>query len=143
LPPGVVAKRLPVMRQPATQRPQDVARPPVLTGPATAAPAPNTPPSSSPVISPSWQSALAAWLEAHKSYPEPARRRGEQGTVSVRFSVDQNGHVLNVDILHSSGSKSLDAAAQGLLSNARVPPLAPPMPQQVTVTVAIRYVLQE
>src|SRR5690349_13123645 len=46
---------------------------------AAPAPTPQT------IISPSWQSAVGAWLQTHKPYPEEARRRGDQGRATVRF----------------------------------------------------------
>jgi periplasmic protein TonB len=94
-------------------------------------------------VSPSWQGQLSAWLQAHKSYPEPAREQGEEGTASVRFTVARDGRVLAVSLVQGSGSGLLDAAALALLRDARVPPFPDAMPQaQVTVTVAIRYTLE-
>ena len=44
-------------------------------------------------------------------YPERARKRGQEGTVSVRCQVDANGHVTNVSLARSSGFRLLDEAA--------------------------------
>lgn len=44
-------------------------------------------------------------------YPELARKRGQEGTVSVRCQVDANGHVTNVSLARSSGFRLLDEAA--------------------------------
>jgi protein TonB len=109
-------------------------------GPARTAAAAAAPPAP---LSPGWQSALAAWLEAHKTYPEQARRRGDQGRAVVRFTVDRAGLVQDVEILTSSGSTVLDGAIDRMLSGAHVPPFPPGMTQaDVTVTVQIRYALE-
>ena len=42
-----------------------------------------------PVIDPEWQASVFGWLASRKSYPEEARRRGEEGRVAVRFTVDR------------------------------------------------------
>jgi len=95
-------------------------------------------------ISSGWRSALAAWLQSHRSYPDEARRRAEEGTVLVRFSVAQDGHVLDVTLVRSSGSATLDEAAQATFRNARMPPFTADMAQaQTTVTVPIRYRLEQ
>jgi periplasmic protein TonB len=91
----------------------------------------------------SWQSALAAWLQAHKTYPETARERREEGTVSLRFVVARDGHVMAVVVTHGSGIEVLDDAALAMLRDAHVPPLPSTMPQaEMTVTIALHYTLQ-
>jgi len=50
------------------------------------------------------------------AYPDPARRRGEQGEVRCRLQIDDHGCVIQVTVLVSSGSTLLDEAARtGLL----------------------------
>jgi protein TonB len=74
--------------------------------PAATAPAP---------IGADWQHELSGWLAAHKTYPDEARRRGEQGGV-----------------------------AQAILRNASLPPFPATMPQeQITVTMQIKYRLTD
>ena len=91
-----------------------------------------------------WIKAVGAWLATHKSYPEEARRRGEEGRLAVRFTVDRSGHVGAVDVVRSSGSAILDEAARTLLSNAVLPPLPAAMTQSsITVTVQIHYALSQ
>jgi periplasmic protein TonB len=120
---------------------------PPRPAPPVPAPAPSAPTASAasaqPTIAPNWQGALAAWLEAHKTYPEQARRRGEQGRASVRFTVDHSGQVLDIAIVSSTGSSILDDAIERMLRGARVPPFPASMDEtQVTVTVQIRYALE-
>jgi protein TonB len=129
------------MHSPAPPRPaQAVPSPAPSTSPAPPA---ASAASAQPAISSNWQGELAAWLEAHKTYPDQARRRGEQGHGSVRFTVDHSGQVLDVAIVSSTGSSILDEAIERMLRGARVPPLPANMDEtQVTVTVQIRYALE-
>ena len=103
------------------------------------------PPASAPAEgSAGWRNALAAWLQSRKSYPDIARRRSEEGTAVIRFSVGRDGQVLAVTLVSSSGSPALDEAAQAMLRGARLPPFTGDMTQgQITVTVPIRYRLEQ
>jgi len=108
---------------------------------ATAIPAPAEPPAP---VSSDWRQALAAWLAAHKTYPEVARRRGEQGSVALRFSVERSGRVADVTVERGSGSAVLDAAAEAMLRNATVPAFPAAMAQdRISVTVQIRFRLTD
>ncbi len=91
-------------------------------------------------IAADWQHSVLGWLAAHKTYPDEARRRGEEGRVVLRFTVDRLGKVLGVELVSGSGSPRLDDAAQAMLHNASLPPFPAEMPQdRVTATVQIRY----
>lgn len=104
---------------------------PTSRSPAAAAPIPSD-----------WQHSLATWLSAHKTYPEEARRRGSEGNVVLRFTVDRSGHVLDVVLAHSAGSSVLDAAAEAMVRNAMLPPFTAGMSQDtVTISVQIHYAL--
>ena len=50
-------------------------------------------------------------IEKKKVYPRKAKRRKQQGTVTVSFSVNKAGIVSKLRIVKSSGSKTLDNAA--------------------------------
>jgi protein TonB len=90
-----------------------------------------------------WVTAVSAWLAAHRTYPAQARERDEEGNVSVRFTVDRSGRVVQAVILKPSGSSLLDDAALGLLRQAAFPPFPANMPQaQVSITTSIRYSLR-
>jgi periplasmic protein TonB len=117
---------------------------PVQTRPAPSAPTvPSANPPPPPPISPSWQSALGAWLQANKTYPEEARRRGDEGRATVRFTVSREGRVVDFQLLSGTGSAVLDAAVERLLRGARLPPFPAGMGQDaVTVTLQIRYTLE-
>ena len=156
-----VQPALPLPPPPAPPPPPEPARhiasprPALRPAPSAAPPGSPTMPAANPAppaaaatssqtsISPDWQWALAAWLEAHKTYPEQARRRGEQGRGSVRFTVDHSGQVLDVAIVSSTGSSILDGAIERMLRGAHVPPLPANSEQtRLTVTVQIRYGLE-
>ena len=119
------------------------------TGPTAAAAAPTVPsavPNAAAMAAggAAWRAALSTWLQDHKTYPDAARRAGEQGRVVVRFTVDRTGRVEDVVLVSSSGSASLDEAAQAMLRGARLPPFPAGMTQaQVTATVPIRYALEQ
>jgi TonB family protein len=114
------------------EAPQAQTAPPA--GPAAPATAPPAP------ISPGWRSALSAWLEAHKSYPAEARKRGDEGHATVRFTVERDGQVVAVQLISGTGSAILDDAVERMLRGARLPAFPPGMDQtEVTVTVQIGY----
>ena len=50
-------------------------------------------------------------IERHKKYPETAKARQIEGFVTVRFVINPQGDILNVEIVKSSRQKSLDKAA--------------------------------
>jgi len=130
------------------RRQSDVAGGSAASAAPSAEPAAPTVPAALPAQparpSPAWLAGISAWLLAHRSYPEAARRLGQEGTAVVRFTVNHEGHVLDVTLVRSSGSDALDQAVQTLLRGAHLPPFPPDMvlPQQ-SVTVPIRYRLEQ
>jgi protein TonB len=89
----------------------------------------------------SWQDRLSAWLQAHRTYPDAARRAGEEGSPTIRFTIARDGSVTAVSLIRTSGSGQLDTAALALLDHAQVPALPPNFPDTVTVTISVRYSL--
>ncbi len=71
---------------------------------------------------------LLGWLNQHKRYPAKSRRRREEGTVYVAFTMQRDGTVTAKQIHRSSGHAALDKAALKVLTLAS--PL-PPVPQGV------------
>lgn len=61
------------------------------------------------------------------SYPAVARRQGQQGTVTLRITVDDKGSIVSTEIAASSGWPLLDAAAIEAASRAVCPPFADPV----------------
>jgi len=90
-------------------------------------------------LAPGWNTLFSAWLAARKTYPEVARRHGEQGSVTLRFQVAVDGRVLDVALVTGSGSPVLDEAAEALLHNATLP--APHT--EISRTVRLRYRLDD
>jgi len=84
---------------------------------------------------------LAAYVEAHKSYPEAARMRGVEGTVKLSATMDRSGILLSIAIISGSGSRILDSAAETALRSAF--PLANAGTGTLTVELAIRYSLKD
>lgn len=125
------------------QRPAAAPTAPVGTpGPAAGSiPAPASPPG--PEVTAGWRGAVSAWLQSHKTYPDEARQRGEEGSALVRFTVDRSGRVLEFALVRGTGSASLDAAVERMLTRAQLPAFPAAMTQdRTTVTVQVRYALQ-
>ncbi|MBO6827769.1 MAG: energy transducer TonB [Sneathiella sp.] len=77
---------------------------------------------------PNYISEIREWLERHKTYPKKAKRRRQQGVVTLYFSIDKMGRVLKYEIRGSSGVSSLDKATVAMLEKAN--PL-PPFPKSM------------
>jgi protein TonB len=106
-------------------------------------PVPRRVPAPAAEVSPGYRAALGAWLNSHKRYPETARRRGEQGSTVVRFTVGRSGRVESFAITRSSGYPDLDAAVERMMQGAVLPPFPADMPQpRIEVSVAIRFSLE-
>jgi protein TonB len=141
----------PAFAHKTTPRAKPVLQPHIVEIPTASQPHPSDLPASQPASRPAgaeapiasdWQRSLAAWLAAHKTYPDEARRRGTEGSVVLRFTADRSGRVLDVVLVRSAGSAMLDAAAEAMVRHAALPPFTAGMSQDtVTVTVQIRYAL--
>ena len=68
---------------------------------------------------------VLAWLEQHKQYPKRARKRRQQGTVMLYFSMDRQGQVLHYRITEGSGFASLDNAVVDMIEAAQPLPSIP------------------
>lgn len=68
---------------------------------------------------------LSAWLERHKLYPSRAQRRGQEGTVYLRFVVDRKGKVLSYQIERTSGYALLDREVEKMIRRAAPMPAMP------------------
>ena len=101
----------------------DTATPSVPEAPSTKKNAPK--PSSAAVAK--WQQSLVAHLARFKKYP--AQGNSAEGVVSIAFTVDRKGNVLNGRVDKSSGSAEFDAEALAMMK--RASPLPAP-PAEVT-----------
>ena len=140
---------MPVFEPPAVYIPQPIAPEIILSTPPppqaiTVAPAPpapvqapivQTPPPeigraiTPPPISGADRKAFATTLFGHlnryKRYPASARMRRQEGVVSLRFTMDRQGHVLSYEIAKTSGSDALDNEARELIKRAEPLPVIP------------------
>jgi protein TonB len=71
---------------------------------------------------------IRAWLDRHKEYPRPARKRREEGVAYLYFVIDRTGRVLDYRLRQSSGHGSLDRATVDMIR--RADPL-PQMPDSI------------
>lgn len=73
----------------------------------------------------SWQGLIRGYLERRKRYPSNARRRHQEGIVSVSFSLDRQGQVSKIGLAKSSDHRSLDQEILSLLKRASPLPKPP------------------
>ncbi|HTI02709.1 MAG TPA: TonB family protein [Acidisoma sp.] len=87
-----------------------------------------------------WLSELQQWVNDRASYPEMAGEMGQQGSVTVRFTVDRAGHVISLMMVTPTGYALLDQSWLGLFRDADLPPLgADAKSNTVTVTATMHY----
>jgi protein TonB len=91
-----------------------------------------------------WQDALRAHLARFKRYPVQAQRRGVQGVVLVRFTMNHAGMVLSVAVVRSSGHRELDEEARRWIERAQPLPRPPPevVSDPVELVIPLRFALQ-
>ncbi|HLY04656.1 MAG TPA: energy transducer TonB [Rhizomicrobium sp.] len=99
----------------AKMPPHPVVQPPVQTA-AVAPPAPPKPQGISAPVS------IGASHSCMNEYPAAAQRLNQEGTTSVRFTVNTDGSVSNVQVVGSSGHDMLDSAAIRCAQNWRYKP---------------------
>ncbi|WP_211826964.1 energy transducer TonB [Kistimonas asteriae] len=82
-----------------------------------------------------WLDALHARISAHQRYPTRARRRGQEGSITVNLSIDRTGYLMNAVIVdgkrvfHQPTLRAIQAAL----------PLPPPNgPEHITLTINYR-----
>jgi len=81
-----------------------------------------------PAIKITYQSRLLLWLEKHRRYPSVARRRGQEGSVTLEFVIDTEGKLLSHRIVKGSSFSSLNRAVEKMIKRAN--PL-PPVPAEL------------
>lgn len=95
-------------------------------GPAAAPSTPGRIASDTRALVTAWQGQLFAHLQQSMRYPSQARSRLHAGRGTVSFNLDRQGHVSNVKIVDSSGSKLLDQATVETIQRAQPWPVPPP-----------------
>ncbi len=90
---------------------------------------------------------LLEWLERHKKYPDIARRRGQQGTVTFEFAINAEGKLLSYKIIKPAKYSALNKAVVRMIKQAS--PL-PPVPMDIrndrdiySYTIPIHFVLKK
>lgn len=108
--------------------------PPALAqvAPTSGTPSPRT--SHDPIT---WQGALLAQLEKFKRYPAEAMSAHQEGAPTITFTMDRLGHVLSVQLAHSSGHALLDAEAVALPKRAQPLPVPPDSVKGNTITLTV------
>lgn len=87
-----------------------------------------------------WLSELQQWVNDRASYPDMAGEMGQQGSVTVRFTVDRAGHVSRLMMVTPTGYALLDQSWLGLFRDADLPPLgSDAKTDTVTVTATMHY----
>ena len=94
----------------------------------------------------SYEYQLLEWLQRHKKYPDIARRRGQQGTVTFEFAINAEGKLLSYKILNPAKHAALNKAVVRMIKQAS--PL-PPVPMEIrnnrdifSYTIPIHFVLK-
>jgi protein TonB len=85
--------------------------------------------------------ALYAFLSARLKYPEPAFENGKEGTVFVRFVVDQSGKVCNLSLLNHLGL-GLDEEAlrvASMIPNFKTPGMMAGKPVRVYYQLPVKF----
>ncbi len=60
---------------------------------------------------PVWTGKVRKLIAAKQSYPAPAQDRNEQGTATIKLNVAADGKLQSVELLQTSGSRTLDREA--------------------------------
>ncbi|HET6377304.1 MAG TPA: TonB family protein [Methylocella sp.] len=91
--------------------------------PKPAAPAPGTD-KAAQAARVTWQKALMAHLNRHKRYHTALQHRSAE--VSVSFTLDRSGRVVDFHVKRSSGHPAIDEAALSMMKRANPVPAPPP-----------------
>src|ERR1700739_2715480 len=65
---------------------------------------------------------LQAWWDGHAYYPRHASNNDEGGTVKVHLVILPDGRIWTIDVVESSGSRSLDTAGDAVFHGGSVRP---------------------
>ena len=98
-------------------------------------------PATAPMTEADFAAKVAAAIEAKKTYPPLARRRGTEGTVRLKLQVSPEGSLNSATVTESSGSALLDHAALDLAAS--VFPLEGSPARGAEVLLAVEYSLKD
>jgi TonB family protein len=83
---------------------------------------------------------LQAWWDAHAFYPRHASSSDEGGTVKVHLTILPDGRIWTVDVVESSGSRTLDTAGSSVFRGGSVRPFPEGEPN-ADIDISLHYVL--
>jgi len=83
---------------------------------------------------------LQAWWDVHAYYPRRASQSDEGGTVKIHLVIHPDGNIWMVDVLESSGSRSLDTAGTSAFRGGFVRPFQAGAPE-ADIDISLHYVL--
>jgi TonB family protein len=83
---------------------------------------------------------LQAWWDTHAYYPRHAADNNDSGTVRLHLAIRPDGKVWTIDMVKSSRSDSLDAAAAAVFRGATVQPFPAGEPN-AEINLTLHYVL--
>jgi protein TonB len=116
----------PPPKTPPPKTPAPAAPTPAPTSAAPAITQPSAPPTAAAApAAPAIRTSAAIQPGAHcakPDYPSASRRMEEEGTVTLKFLIGADGHVMQADIEKSSGFTRLDEAARNALSKCQFRP---------------------
>jgi periplasmic protein TonB len=148
-PPRLLPKGLEKRRILKTERETPPSPPALATSPAprergAAEPVGPAPPASPPPAAVEIVAAVPAYHDNPKPvYPELARRRGWQGTVTLAVLVQADGAVAEVQLSHGSGYPLLDQSAEKSVRRWRfIPASHNGQPVAMTVLVPVHFTLE-
>ena len=88
--------------------------------------------------------AIANLNACRPAYPQDAMRRGEQGVVSLQFTIGVTGRLIGSRVVTSSGFRDLDTAALIALAHCSFrPAFSKDKPIQASFTIAYRWSLAQ
>lgn len=89
-----------------------------------------------------WIRAFRNWVDLHKYYPRRAVELGQQGVVTVRFTIMPDGTIRGTRKLRGSGWMDLDFNLETLFrAGVRLPALPPGSTEPAEITFTMRYVI--
>jgi protein TonB len=87
-----------------------------------------------------WLTELEQWVDDRKYYPEMAGEMNQQGTVTIRFTVNRAGQVSRLMMVSPTGYALLDQAWLGLFRGADLPPFPPDAKSDTaTITASMHF----
>jgi TonB family protein len=84
---------------------------------------------------------LQAWWDAHAYYPRHAANSDEGGIVKVHLVIRPDGKIWTINVVESSGSRSLDTAGNAVFRGGSVRPFGTEGEPQADIDVSLHYIL--